>query len=63
MPEGEGEVDDDLRLQVSEDYEAGDVLRQTVVHDAVLYFTGEALLSDDEEEDDEYMEDESDDSM
>lgn len=63
LPEGDAEVDDDLRLQVSEDYEAGDVLRQTVVHDAVLYFTGEALLSDDEDDEDEYMEDESDDSM
>lgn len=60
VPEGQ-EVSYDDRVAVSEDYEAGDILRQTVVHDAVLFFTGEALLSDDESDDASYMEDEDED--
>lgn len=62
VPDDE-DVDYELRMQVTQDYEAGDILRQTVIHDAVLFFTGDALLSDDESDDDEsYMDDESDES-
>jgi len=61
VPEDE-DVDYELRMQVTQDYEAGDILRQTVIHDAVLFFTGDALLSDDESDDDSYMEDESEES-
>ena len=55
----EDDVDYELRVQTTQDYEAGDILRQTVVHDAVLFFTGDALLSDDESDDESYMDDES----
>jgi hypothetical protein len=61
VPEDE-DVDYELRMQVTQDYEAGDILRQTVIHDAVLFFTGDALLSDEESDDDSYMEDESEES-
>jgi len=59
-PAGEDDdIDYEFRVQTTQDYEAGDILRQTVVHDAVLFFTGDALLSDDESDDESYMEDES----
>lgn len=63
MPANATEIDQDTQLALSIDYEIGDILRQTLVQDAVLYFTGEALLSDDEDDEDEDEEfDEDDDS-
>jgi nucleosome assembly protein 1-like 1 len=61
VPDDE-DVDYELRMQVTQDYEAGDILRQTVIHDAVLFFTGDALLSDDESDEESYMDDESEES-
>lgn len=61
VPDDE-DVDYEVRMQVTQDYEAGDILRQTVIHDAVLFFTGDALLSDDESDEESYMDDESDES-
>lgn len=56
VPENATELDPQLQVALSLDYEIGDILRQTVVQEAVLYFTGEALLSDDEDEDEEFDE-------
>lgn len=61
IPSDATEIDPETQLALSVDYEIGDILRQTLVQDAVLYFTGEALLTDDEDEDEEFdEEDESD---
>lgn len=58
VPENATEVDPQLQVALSLDYELGDILRQTVVQEAVLYFTGEALLSDDEDDEDEEFDEE-----
>lgn len=38
-----------MRLVLEEDFEIGEVLRQAVLHEAVLCYTGEAII--DEEDD------------
>lgn len=64
----EEDYDDELRMEIEEDFEIGEVLRQAVLHEAVLCYTGEALIDDeddydiiDEMEDEEDSDDESED--
>jgi len=54
-PKSEEEYDEEVRLVLEEDFEIGEVLRQAVVHEAVLCYTGEAII---DEEDDFDMYDE-----
>lgn len=48
-PKSEEEYDEEIRLILEEDFEIGEVLRQAVIHEAVLCYTGEAII--DEEDD------------
>jgi len=48
-PKSEEEYDEEVRLVLEEDFEIGEVLRQAVLHEAVLCYTGEAII--DEEDD------------
>lgn len=58
-PKSEDEYDEEVRLVLEEDFEIGEVLRQAVLHEAVLCYTGEAII--DEEEDYDLFEDEDED--
>lgn len=55
----EEEYDEEIRLVLEEDFEIGEVLRQAVLHEAVLCYTGEAII--DEEEDYDLYDDEEED--
>jgi nucleosome assembly protein 1-like 1 len=64
-PEDEEEEDEETQTILMQDYEVGQLLQQTIIPKAVLYFTGEALENDDEdydygeeEEGEDYDEDE-----
>lgn len=51
-------MDDDTHALLQADWEIGEVLRQSIVPRAVLFFTGEALDEFDEEDDEEEDEEE-----
>ena len=61
-PKSEEEYDEEVRLVLEEDFEIGEVLRQAVLHEAVLCYTGEAIIDEEEDFDiyDEVDEDDSD---
>lgn len=52
MKDGE-ELDEETSDLLQADWEIGEVIRQSIVPRAVLFFTGEALDDEDYEEDDE----------
>ncbi len=55
VPEdGEGEMDEDIQMKLTNDFEVGQYIRERIVPRAVLYYTGEAL--EDEEDDESYDE-------
>lgn len=51
-PADDAELDEDTEDILAEDFEVGDFIRERIIPRAVLYFTGEALDSDDEYDDD-----------
>ncbi|XP_063053600.1 nucleosome assembly protein 1-like 4 isoform X2 [Engraulis encrasicolus] len=53
---GDGEVDEDLDLRLTADFEIGHLFRDRIVPRAVLYFTGEALEDDMSMDEEEYEE-------
>ena len=60
-PKSEEEYDEEVRIVLEEDFEIGEVLRQAVLHEAVLCYTGEAII-DEEDDFDIYDEADEDDS-
>lgn len=54
--EDDEEVDDDLRNILTSDFEIGHYIRERIIPNAVLYFTGEGI----DDEDDDYFEEEED---
>jgi len=63
VPEKEEDLDDETHALLQADWEIGEVIRQSIVPRAVLFFTGEALDEDyDDEEDEEDEEEEDEDS-
>jgi len=65
-PKSEEEYDEEVRLVLEEDFEIGEVLRQAVLHEAVLCYTGEAIIDEEDDYDiydDEMDEDDSDDDI
>jgi len=61
--EGADEETEQVKLSMEEDYDIGHSIRTSLIPEAVLWYTGEAIEeeSDDEEEEDEEDEDEDDD--
>ena len=53
-------MDDETHALLQADWEIGEVIRQSIVPRAVLFFTGEALDDYDEEEDEEEDDEEED---
>jgi nucleosome assembly protein 1-like 1 len=60
VPEKEEDLDDETHALLQADWEIGEVIRQSIVPRAVLFFTGEALDEDYDDEEDEEEEEEDD---
>jgi len=60
VPEGENEddMDEDMEALLAADFEIGHFIRERIVPRAVLYFTGEALDTDEFDDDEGEEEDE-----
>jgi nucleosome assembly protein 1-like 1 len=58
VPEKEEDLDDETHALLQADWEIGEVIRQSIVPRAVLFFTGEALDEEYDDEEDEEDEDE-----
>jgi len=56
-PQSEDEYDEEVRLLLEEDFEIGETLRQAVLHEAVLCYTGEAIIDEEYDLYDEMDED------
>ncbi|XP_014207291.1 nucleosome assembly protein 1-like 1 isoform X1 [Copidosoma floridanum] len=62
VPEdSEAEVDEDIQVLLTSDFEVGHYIRERIVPRAVLYYTGEGLEEEDEDYDDEEGDDDDDD--
>lgn len=53
VPEGEEEEDSEIQDRITLDFELASFLKERIIPRAVLYYTGEALDSEDEEEEEE----------
>ncbi|XP_073983131.1 nucleosome assembly protein 1-like 1-A isoform X2 [Rhodnius prolixus] len=53
-----GEIDEEVQIALTSDFEIGHFLKEQVIPHAILYYTGEALEEDDSYEDDDEEEDE-----
>jgi len=64
VPENEDDLDDETHALLQADWEIGEVIRQSIVPRAVLFFTGEAMDDYDEEDesDEAYGDDDEEDS-
>ena len=56
--ENEDEDHEPVRLNMEEDYDIGHAIRTSLIPEAVLWYTGEAVDDDDEDDDEEEEEDE-----
>ncbi|XP_054710477.1 nucleosome assembly protein 1-like 1 isoform X2 [Uloborus diversus] len=66
-PEDEDQMDEETQNILSNDFEVGNLIKDRIIPNAVLFFTGENMIDDefdeedDDEDEDEYDEDEDDD--